>query len=34
MDNRLSLLGKVTIVASEEARKELSIEKIGEIDAL
>jgi hypothetical protein len=34
MDNRLSLLGKVTIVASEEAMKELSIEKIGEIDAL
>ena len=34
MDKRSSLLGKVTIVASPEAIQELSIEKIGEIDAL
>ena len=34
MDNRTCLQGKVTIVASEEAMKELSTEKIGEIDAL
>lgn len=34
MDNRSSLLGKVTIVASPEAMKELSIEGIGEANAL
>lgn len=34
MDNRSSLLGKVTIVASTEAMRELSIEQIGETNAL
>lgn len=34
MNNKSCLLGRVTIVASEEAMKELSIEKIGEADAL
>lgn len=34
MDNRSSLLGKVTIVVSPEAMKELSIEGIGEANAL